>query len=261
MHYFSHKYSLVISALPSLTLYRSVDMRWLKGRDEPKAVGGSERGQGGRIRCSELVHAAGLHPGWSITAGKSRDTHTVFYLNYFDVFVTHRYLVEPCSVYIYSAYWSPPLPHLLLWIVELHAGIGAGAGVDRLPGLGDLHHRHSQHVLQQTADWTQTRSDWTHCGHQWSTQQVDVIIIIIVSYNDKVQDNFNQSRYINGHVLCVRVPLSASQQTYSCSCDGTILQWDTTSLKVKRQFRIRCDRLSSIQVHDGTLWCCKCTHS
>ncbi|XP_041799023.1 DENN domain-containing protein 3-like [Chelmon rostratus] len=47
-----------------------------------------------------------------------------------------------------------------------------------------------------------------------------------------------------------------SQQTYSCSCDGTILQWDSASLKVKRQFYLSCDRLSSIQIHDGTLWCC-----
>uniref|UniRef100_A0A4W6DXT0 DENN domain containing 3 n=1 Tax=Lates calcarifer TaxID=8187 RepID=A0A4W6DXT0_LATCA len=47
-----------------------------------------------------------------------------------------------------------------------------------------------------------------------------------------------------------------SQQTYSCSCDGTVLQWDSASLKVKRQFHLSCDRLSSIQIHDGTLWCC-----
>ncbi|XP_070822891.1 DENN domain-containing protein 3-like [Chaetodon trifascialis] len=47
-----------------------------------------------------------------------------------------------------------------------------------------------------------------------------------------------------------------SQQTFSCSNDGTILQWDSASLKVKRQFCLSCDRLSSIQIHDGTLWCC-----
>ncbi|XP_042345689.1 DENN domain-containing protein 3-like [Plectropomus leopardus] len=47
-----------------------------------------------------------------------------------------------------------------------------------------------------------------------------------------------------------------SQQTYSCSCDGTILQWDSVSLKVKRQFHLSCERLSSIQMYDGTLWCC-----
>ncbi|XP_028435791.1 DENN domain-containing protein 3 isoform X2 [Perca flavescens] len=47
-----------------------------------------------------------------------------------------------------------------------------------------------------------------------------------------------------------------SQQTYSCSCDGTILQWDSASLKVKRQHHLSCDRLSSIQIYDGALWCC-----
>uniref|UniRef100_A0A3Q3VPS0 UDENN domain-containing protein n=1 Tax=Mola mola TaxID=94237 RepID=A0A3Q3VPS0_MOLML len=50
-----------------------------------------------------------------------------------------------------------------------------------------------------------------------------------------------------------------SQQTYSCSCDGTILQWDSAGLKVKRHFYLNCDRLSSIQIHNGTLWCCKST--
>uniref|UniRef100_A0A3B4TXD8 DENN domain containing 3 n=1 Tax=Seriola dumerili TaxID=41447 RepID=A0A3B4TXD8_SERDU len=49
------------------------------------------------------------------------------------------------------------------------------------------------------------------------------------------------------------------QQTYSCSSDGMILQWDSASLKVKRQLHLSCDRLSSIQIHDGTLWCCKYT--
>lgn len=44
---------------------------------------------------------------------------------------------------------------------------------------------------------------------------------------------------------------------YSCSCDGTILQWDSTSLKVKRQFFLSCDRLCSIQLYDGVLWCRK----
>ncbi|CAL8237913.1 unnamed protein product, partial [Merluccius merluccius] len=47
-----------------------------------------------------------------------------------------------------------------------------------------------------------------------------------------------------------------SQQPYSCSCDGTILLWDSFSLKVKRQLQLTCDRLSSIQIHNGMLWCC-----
>ncbi|XP_029359761.1 DENN domain-containing protein 3-like isoform X2 [Echeneis naucrates] len=47
-----------------------------------------------------------------------------------------------------------------------------------------------------------------------------------------------------------------SQHVYSCSSDGTILQWDSASLKVKRHLHLSCDHLSSIQIHDGTLWCC-----
>ncbi|CAJ1062158.1 DENN domain-containing protein 3-like isoform X1 [Xyrichtys novacula] len=48
----------------------------------------------------------------------------------------------------------------------------------------------------------------------------------------------------------------SSQQTYSCSSEGTILQWDSASLKMTRNFHLRCDRLSSIQIYDGSLWCC-----
>uniref|UniRef100_A0A3P9KUT9 UDENN domain-containing protein n=1 Tax=Oryzias latipes TaxID=8090 RepID=A0A3P9KUT9_ORYLA len=49
-----------------------------------------------------------------------------------------------------------------------------------------------------------------------------------------------------------------SQYAYSCSSDGTILQWNSAGLTVKKQFHLTCDRLSSIQIHDGVLWCC-CT--
>ncbi|XP_077455086.1 DENN domain-containing protein 3-like [Stigmatopora argus] len=47
-----------------------------------------------------------------------------------------------------------------------------------------------------------------------------------------------------------------SSDMYSCSSDGTILQWDSSSLKAKRQFHVKCKSLSSIQVHGDTLWCC-----
>uniref|UniRef100_I3JFA8 DENN domain containing 3 n=1 Tax=Oreochromis niloticus TaxID=8128 RepID=I3JFA8_ORENI len=49
--------------------------------------------------------------------------------------------------------------------------------------------------------------------------------------------------------------------TYSCSRDGMILQWDSSSLKVKRQFLLSCDYLSSIQIHNSALWCCEYTLS
>ncbi|XP_054636855.1 DENN domain-containing protein 3-like isoform X2 [Dunckerocampus dactyliophorus] len=48
----------------------------------------------------------------------------------------------------------------------------------------------------------------------------------------------------------------SSLQTYSCSRDGTILQWDSSSLKVTRQFQLSCERLSFIHIHGDALWCC-----
>ncbi|XP_028326168.1 DENN domain-containing protein 3-like isoform X2 [Gouania willdenowi] len=47
----------------------------------------------------------------------------------------------------------------------------------------------------------------------------------------------------------------SSQQVFSCSYDGTILQWDSSSLTVKRQFSLRCDSLLSLQIQNGFLWC------
>ncbi|CAL8247163.1 unnamed protein product [Lota lota] len=50
---------------------------------------------------------------------------------------------------------------------------------------------------------------------------------------------------------------SALVLLYSASsCEGTTLLWDSFSLKVKRQLQLTCDRLSSIQIHNGMLWCC-----
>ncbi|XP_056457584.1 DENN domain-containing protein 3-like isoform X1 [Gadus chalcogrammus] len=47
-----------------------------------------------------------------------------------------------------------------------------------------------------------------------------------------------------------------NEQPYSCSAEGTILLWDASSLTVNRQLLLTCDRLSSIQIHNGMLWCC-----
>uniref|UniRef100_A0A8C7RTE1 DENN domain-containing protein 3 n=1 Tax=Oncorhynchus mykiss TaxID=8022 RepID=A0A8C7RTE1_ONCMY len=49
------------------------------------------------------------------------------------------------------------------------------------------------------------------------------------------------------------------RQTYSCSADGTVILWDLSTLKVKKQFQLTCDRLMSIQLFNGTLWCCNQT--
>ncbi|XP_058877215.1 DENN domain-containing protein 3-like isoform X2 [Acipenser ruthenus] len=45
-------------------------------------------------------------------------------------------------------------------------------------------------------------------------------------------------------------------QAYSCSADGTIITWDVFTLKVKNQFHVECQRLTSLKLFRGTLWCC-----
>uniref|UniRef100_UPI003AAD2776 DENN domain-containing protein 3-like n=1 Tax=Centroberyx gerrardi TaxID=166262 RepID=UPI003AAD2776 len=89
----------------------------------------------------------------------------------------------------------------------------------------------------------------------WVGSQDSVIYIIdtrSMSCNKQLTEHRHE---VTGFTVDTR-DLQNSQQPYSCSCDGTILQWDSSSLKVKRQFQLSCDRLSSIQIHDGTLWCC-----
>uniref|UniRef100_A0A674ELC6 DENN domain-containing protein 3 n=1 Tax=Salmo trutta TaxID=8032 RepID=A0A674ELC6_SALTR len=43
---------------------------------------------------------------------------------------------------------------------------------------------------------------------------------------------------------------------YSCSAEGTVMVWDVSTLQVRKQFRVSCDRLQSVQLCNGTLWCC-----
>ncbi|KAM9738310.1 DENN domain-containing protein 3 isoform 3-T3 [Menidia menidia] len=43
---------------------------------------------------------------------------------------------------------------------------------------------------------------------------------------------------------------------YSCSAEGTIMAWDVSTLQVKRQFRLSCDRLQSVHSLNTALWCC-----
>nr|XP_015829089.2 DENN domain-containing protein 3 [Nothobranchius furzeri] len=43
---------------------------------------------------------------------------------------------------------------------------------------------------------------------------------------------------------------------YSCSAEGTIIVWDVSTLQVRKQFRLSCDRLLSVHSCSKTLWCC-----
>ncbi|XP_034401788.1 DENN domain-containing protein 3 isoform X2 [Cyclopterus lumpus] len=42
---------------------------------------------------------------------------------------------------------------------------------------------------------------------------------------------------------------------YSCSAEGSVMVWDVSTLQVKRQFHLSCDRLQSVSSCNGTLWC------
>nr|XP_046255892.1 DENN domain-containing protein 3-like isoform X2 [Scatophagus argus] len=84
----------------------------------------------------------------------------------------------------------------------------------------------------------------------------DSVIYIIDTHSMSCNKQLTEHRHeVTGLTVDTRHEHN-SQQTYSCSIDGTILQWDSASLKVKRQFHLSCDRLSSVQIHDGKLWCC-----
>nr|XP_023667797.1 DENN domain-containing protein 3 isoform X1 [Paramormyrops kingsleyae] len=43
---------------------------------------------------------------------------------------------------------------------------------------------------------------------------------------------------------------------YSCSADGVVITWDVSTLQVRKQFKLTCDRLQSIRLAGGALWCC-----
>ncbi|XP_051519043.1 DENN domain-containing protein 3-like [Myxocyprinus asiaticus] len=60
---------------------------------------------------------------------------------------------------------------------------------------------------------------------------------------------------VTGLALEERTDKYSQMVAYSCSAEGTVIVWDVSSLQVKRQFRISCDRLQSIQIHNGMLWC------
>uniref|UniRef100_A0A3Q4H9C8 DENN domain containing 3 n=1 Tax=Neolamprologus brichardi TaxID=32507 RepID=A0A3Q4H9C8_NEOBR len=88
----------------------------------------------------------------------------------------------------------------------------------------------------------------------------DSVIYIIDTHSMSSNKQLTEHRHeVTG--LAVDATFFPSLLTYSCSRDGMILQWDSSSLKVKRQFLLSCDYLSSIQIHNSALWCCEYTLS
>ncbi|XP_028276114.1 DENN domain-containing protein 3 isoform X2 [Parambassis ranga] len=56
--------------------------------------------------------------------------------------------------------------------------------------------------------------------------------------------------------LALETDKYSQKVAYSCSAEGSIMVWDVSTLQVKRQFRLSCDRLQSVYSSNGTLWCC-----
>uniref|UniRef100_A0A8C7F755 DENN domain-containing protein 3 n=1 Tax=Oncorhynchus kisutch TaxID=8019 RepID=A0A8C7F755_ONCKI len=88
----------------------------------------------------------------------------------------------------------------------------------------------------------------------WIGSQDSVIYIIStrsMSCNKQLTDHRSEvTGLINEH----------PKVAYSCSAEGAVIVWDVSTLQVRKQFRVSCDRLQSVQLCNGTLWCCKYTY-
>ncbi|KAM6995076.1 DENN domain-containing protein 3-like isoform 2-T3 [Tautogolabrus adspersus] len=91
-------------------------------------------------------------------------------------------------------------------------------------------------------------------GQVWIGSQ-DSVIYIIDTHSMSCNKQLTEHRHEVTGLTTENGAQHNSQQTYSCSSDGTILQWEAASLKVKRHLHLSCDFLSSIQIYGGTLWC------
>uniref|UniRef100_A0A4W5P418 DENN domain containing 3 n=1 Tax=Hucho hucho TaxID=62062 RepID=A0A4W5P418_9TELE len=90
----------------------------------------------------------------------------------------------------------------------------------------------------------------------WIGSQDSVIYIIStcsMSCNKQLTDHRSE---VTGLSLGERSEKYSPTVAYSCSAEGTVMVWDVSTLQVRKQFRVSCDRLQSVQLCNGTLWCC-----
>ncbi|XP_029588566.1 DENN domain-containing protein 3 isoform X1 [Salmo trutta] len=90
----------------------------------------------------------------------------------------------------------------------------------------------------------------------WIGSQDSVIYIIStrsMSCNKQLTDHRSE---VTGLAIGERSEKYGPKVVYSCSAEGTVMAWDVSTLQVRKQFRLSCDRLQSIQLCSGTLWCC-----
>ncbi|KAL2080253.1 hypothetical protein ACEWY4_024046 [Coilia grayii] len=90
----------------------------------------------------------------------------------------------------------------------------------------------------------------------WIGSQDSVIYIInprSMSCNKQLTEHRSE---VTGLALEERADKYSHLVAYSCSAEGTVIVWDVSTLQVRKHFRLSCDRLQSVQVHNGWLWCC-----
>ncbi|XP_072531434.1 DENN domain-containing protein 3 [Salminus brasiliensis] len=85
----------------------------------------------------------------------------------------------------------------------------------------------------------------------------DSVIYIINPYSMACNKQLTEHRgEVTGLALEDRPDKYSPLVAYSCSAEGTVIMWDVATLQVKRHFRLSCDKLQSLQIHSGRLWCC-----
>ncbi|XP_046886821.1 DENN domain-containing protein 3-like isoform X2 [Hypomesus transpacificus] len=123
-------------------------------------------------------------------------------------------------------------------------------------------------VVFDAASWSmlqnciQVGSSQLNCMLRLDQDQVwigsqDSVIYIIDTRSMSCNKQLTEHRHeVTAFALDDSTDKTSQTQIYSCSVDGTVILWDASTLKVKTQFQVSCERLTSIQLYNGTLWCC-----
>ncbi|XP_057684253.1 DENN domain-containing protein 3 [Corythoichthys intestinalis] len=78
-----------------------------------------------------------------------------------------------------------------------------------------------------------------------------IISIVAMVCNRQLTDHRSE---VTG--LALDTDKYSQKVAYSCSAEGTVIVWDVSTLQVKKNFRLSCDRLQSVYSYNVTLWCC-----
>ncbi|KAJ7419226.1 DENN domain containing 3 [Willisornis vidua] len=83
----------------------------------------------------------------------------------------------------------------------------------------------------------------------------DSIIYIINTHSMSCNKQLNDHRSDVTDII-VEHKNGIPSEAYSSSLDGTVIAWNTSTLKVNRVFQLPCQSLTSIKLHNDQLWCC-----